>query len=190
MRSFSHRRRCRRENNGDSLNARVTFRRRAAAWSPVWGTVARVRHSACTTGTPSWRARSSAWLKPRRIRREKCSGTGMRQCAPESSSAPASCIMAPSGAASRRRPSYLNACRMSRSVPSYSPAARMALSRGVRHTGGGVRRTSRQHLSHTGPPRGASSTAAQAAHRGASVAARSACPSVESVVRLKPDATW
>ncbi len=49
---------------------------RAAAGRSVCDGVARIRRNASTIGTPSWRASSRAWLKPRARRRLRWSGTG------------------------------------------------------------------------------------------------------------------
>ena len=108
-------------------------------------------------------------------------------------------IIAANGPASTRRPSYLNAWRIRRSGPSYSPAARavstalrrrrqrghcsratlMTRQEGrespqVRQSGLATIRTRLQHVAQTGPASGASRTHAHAAQRGESVTDSSA----------------
>ena len=196
---------------GESPNERRTFRRRAPAVRPDCAAVCRTRRRAWTTGSPSCSARSAAWLKPRRSRRHGWSGTGTAQSAPWTITAPACRINAPRGRASERRPSNLNACTISLSAPSYSPAAMPASIAGglrrhrahcctatlrtrhegrgspqVRQCGGGTERTAAQQGAQTGPSSGASSARAQAAHGGATSTATTASAACLRSARKPP----
>ena len=72
----------------ETAKASRTLRCRCAAGSPVCAAVARIRRRAARTGTPRWRARSAAWLKPRSRRREGCKRTGTAKSAPARMPAP------------------------------------------------------------------------------------------------------
>lgn len=152
-------------------NAPCRLRLRAPAVRPLCGAVALVLQSAWITGSSMHRARSCAWLKPRRKRRHACSGTGTTKSAPLRTSAPASRINRASGSASERRPSYLNAWMMSRSGPSKLPPARAAVIDALNQRMDRVAAAASQHAGQTQLSVGRSSGVWQAAHVGASVTA-------------------
>jgi hypothetical protein len=120
-----------------SANACRTFARRAEAARATCGLVARTRARAGQTAMPRCAASNDAWLNPRRHFRVQCNGTGIAASTPHNTSFPLAVIIAASRGATERRLSYFSTWTITRSVPAYSPTARLrAMSDGPRRQRG------------------------------------------------------